>query len=186
VKIVDNATGGWGHINIDDVNVQAKLQISTLTNHDFESGKIGSSYGWTVISGMAFSNAAITNETTYWGGSFDQQGTYHLWGFKNGDEATGVMQSNTFKIGGFGQIDFLISGGEDINNLYVALVRASDGKELFKATGSNTERYSRVIWYAADHIGEQVYVKIVDNATGGWGHINIDDVNVQAKFGTGQ
>ena len=183
---MDNATGAWGHINVDDFHTSFDSKFSDtyspLPNHDFEDGL----NGWKVKSGTAFSAEAVTNETTYWGGSFDQQGTYHLWGFKNGDEATGVMQSNTFEIGGFGQIDFLISGGEDINNLYVALVRASDGKELFKATGSNTERYSRVIWYAADHIGEQVYVKIVDNATGGWGHINIDDVNVQAKFGTGQ
>ncbi|EKQ57099.1 hypothetical protein, partial [Clostridium sp. Maddingley MBC34-26] len=64
------------------------------------------------------------------------------------------------------------------NNLYVALVRKSDGQELFKATGDNNEAYKRVTWDASAYIGTECYIKVVDKSTGGFGHINIDDVNV--------
>ncbi|MDT3428625.1 hypothetical protein J2Z22_004218 [Paenibacillus forsythiae] len=31
------------------------------------------------------------------------------------------------------------------------------------------------------YIGTECYIKIVDNATGCWGHINVDDVNVPVQ-----
>ncbi|WP_237690781.1 fibronectin type III domain-containing protein [Paenibacillus caui] len=181
-KVVDTSTGEWGHINVDDFHTTMDTPYSdyysALPNHDFEDGTLN---GWMVNSGSAFSAGDVTSDSTYWDGPFNQSGSYHLWSYKDGGDAdTGVMQSYFFKIGGMGKIDFLISGGNDIDNEYVALVRASDGKELFKATGSNSEQYTRVSWDASFYGGEQVYVKIVDNATGDWGHINLDDLNVQA------
>lgn len=182
-KIVDNSTTPWGHINVDDIHTTADTPFSdsysTLPNHDFEDGNLN---GWIVNSGTAFSAGDVTSDSTYGDGQpFNQSGTYHLRSYKvGGDADTGVMQSYFFRIGGQGKIDFLISGGNDINNEYVALVRASDGKELFKATGSNSEQYTRVSWDASVYGGDYVYVKIVDKATGDWGHINLDDLNVQA------
>ena len=35
-----------------------------------------------------------------------------------------------------------------------------------------TRRY----WDVSKHKGEQVYLKIVDSNTGGWGHLNVDDI----------
>ncbi|WP_284242238.1 hypothetical protein, partial [Paenibacillus glycanilyticus] len=102
-------------------------------------------------------------------------------GFKDGGDAqVGVLRSETFTLGGNGVIDFLIGGGNNINNLYVALVRASDGTELLKATGNDNEAYSRITWNAASFVGTSCYIKIVDNATVGFGHLNVDDVNVPA------
>jgi fructan beta-fructosidase len=72
----------------------------------------------------------------------------------------------------------LIGGGQNIDNLYVALVRKADGKELLKATGQNDEAYRRVRRDASDFLGEELFIKVVDKETGGWGHLNIDDVNV--------
>ncbi|WP_407945738.1 GH32 C-terminal domain-containing protein [Paenibacillus puerhi] len=153
------------------------VQLRELTNHDFESGDLS---GWTVVSGNAFNAGDVTTDTDWgWGGPFNQNGTYHLWGFKDGgDDQVGVLKSETFTLGGNGAIDFLIGGGHDLNNLYVALVRASDGVELMKATGNNNEAYSRVHWNAEAFIGTACYIKIVDQATGGFGHLNVDDVNV--------
>ncbi|TYP71890.1 beta-fructofuranosidase [Paenibacillus methanolicus] len=150
-----------------------------ITNHDFESGNLT---GWTVVSGNEFSAADVATDVYWgWGGPFNQSGSYHLWGFKDGGDAqVGVLKSETFTLGGNGAIDFLIGGGNDSNNLYVALVRASDGAELMKATGNNNEAYSRITWNAASYVGTSCYIKIVDHATGGFGHINVDDVNVPA------
>lgn len=91
------------------------------------------------------------------------------------------MRSDPFVISSDGKIDFLIGGGSDIDKLYVALVRASDGAELIKATGTGSEMYSRIYWDASAYAGTECYIKVVDNATGGWGHLNIDDVNVKVQ-----
>jgi hypothetical protein len=34
---------------------------------------------------------------------------------------------------------------------------------------------------ASARIGERIYVEVVDRATGGWGQINVDDVNVPVR-----
>ncbi|MFD2671269.1 GH32 C-terminal domain-containing protein [Marinicrinis sediminis] len=177
IKIVDRETGAWGHLNVDDVNVPVEPPVnSTLTNPGFETGDLA---GWTVT-GDAFTVADVTSDTGWgWGGPFHHEGTYHLWGFKDGaDTQVGTLQSTPFTLHGSGWIDFLIGGGEDLNQLYVALVRAADGTELMKATGHQDEAYRRVFWDASAYVGEELYVKIVDTATGGWGHLNVDDFHV--------
>ncbi|WP_370297857.1 GH32 C-terminal domain-containing protein [Ammoniphilus sp. YIM 78166] len=156
-----------------------------IENHDFETGDLT---GWEVVRGDAFTNDHVTDTTQYWGGSFDQQGTYHYWGFSDkhkGDDATGEMHSSSFKLSGSGEINLLIGGGNDSTNLYVSLVRATDDKELIRQSNTKfaNEQYRRYVWDASKFLGEVVYIKVVDNATGGWGHINLDKVNV---FNTGE
>ncbi|XEC93551.1 GH32 C-terminal domain-containing protein [Paenibacillus tarimensis] len=178
IVIVDNATGAWGHINVDDINVPTQAPaVTTIENPDFETGDLT---GWTAVSGTAFTDADVTSDTDWgWGEPFKHNGTYHLWGFKDGgDTGTGVLESPRFTLHGSGWIDFLIGGGNDNDNLYIALARASDGAELMKSTGYESEEYTRVYWDASAHLGEEVYFKIVDKATGGWGHINADDFHV--------
>lgn len=178
IKVVDDNTGPWGHINIDDVNapVQKPAEM-TITNPDFETGDLT---GWNVKSGNAFSPGDVTDEEEWsWGCCFNQQGQYHLWSFKDGgDDQVGEIHSEPFTLHGSGWVDFLISGGKNEDTLYAALVRSKDGKELIKATGADDETYRRVYWDASSYVGEEVYIKIVDKATGGWGHVNVDDFHV--------
>ncbi|RBW70859.1 hypothetical protein DS031_04610 [Bacillus taeanensis] len=183
IKVVDHHSGGFGHINVDDFHVLNTDPIigDNLENPDFETGDLT---GWTIVEGNAFSNEDVTADEDWgWGGPFNHNNKYHLWGAKDGGDAqTGVLKSNHFNLSGTGEINFLIGGGNDIENLYVALVRASDNKELIKAANENfndSETYSRVTWDASQYIGEEVYIKIVDRATGGWGHINVDDFHVK-------
>ena len=147
-----------------------------IANHDFESGNLS---GWTVLSGNAFTPGDVTTDQVQNGVAFLQSGSYHYWGYKNGgDGRTGSMRTNNFVLGGNGLIDLLVGGGQDINNLYIALVRASDDAVLFKATGRNSEQYSRIFWDAGQYMGTACYLKAVDQATGSWGHLNLDDINV--------
>ncbi|MNP80858.1 hypothetical protein D3C76_1790640 [compost metagenome] len=53
--------------------------------------------------------------------------------------------------------------------------------EIFKETGANTETYTRKYWDGSAYIGTECYIKVVDNGTGSWGHINLDDVNVPVQ-----
>ncbi|MGV7117537.1 GH32 C-terminal domain-containing protein [Paenibacillus kyungheensis] len=159
--------------------------IKDLPNHDFATGDLT---GW-ITEGNAFQNIHVTNQkffwdTIYFNPSHKIPGGYHLWGFNEqagGDSLTGTLQSQRFILGGNGRINFLLSGGRDIDKLYVALVRASDGKELFKETATNYEEYQRKIWDASAYLGEELYIKVVDQSTGGFGHINVDDFNVPAR-----
>lgn len=153
-----------------------------IENPDFETGYLT---GWTVVEGNSFTDENVTDDTDWgWGGPFNHTNQYHLWGAKTGDDKTGTLKSTNFILSGSGEISFLIGGGNDPDNLYVALVRASDEKELMKETNkdfADSEAYSRVTWDASSYIGEEVYMKIVDKATGGWGHINVDDFRVKKE-----
>ncbi|MBC2580221.1 glycoside hydrolase family 32 protein [Clostridium sp. DJ247] len=175
IKVVDNSTGSFGHINLDDVNVPIK-STEGIANHDFESEDLT---GWRSVSGTAFKSSNVTAKTDWWSGTYGQNGSKFLSGYKEGqDVLTGELRSENFVLTGNGKIDLLVGGGNDINNEYVALCRASDNTELFKATGTNNETMQRVFWDASTYLGTECYIKIVDNNTGSWGHINVDDVNV--------
>jgi sucrose-6-phosphate hydrolase SacC (GH32 family) len=74
-------------------------------------------------------------------------------------------------------MSFLVGGGWDPEKLYVGLVRVSDGKVLFKQTGTNDEAMLRIVWDTREFAGQNVKIVVVDNSTAGsWGHINLDDV----------
>ncbi|WP_280769714.1 GH32 C-terminal domain-containing protein [Salipaludibacillus daqingensis] len=154
-----------------------------IENPSFETGDLS---GWNVIgNGNAF-DGVITDQPHFWDDEipFNHEGDYHLWGFKGAKEdhlsdlRTGVLTSSTFELAGDGTINFLIGGGEDRDRLYVSLMRASDGEELFRTTGRNSEQYRRVTWDASDYIGDALYMKVADYHSGGFGHINVDDFNV--------
>jgi sucrose-6-phosphate hydrolase SacC (GH32 family) len=166
-------------------NFDAESNYSSgLVNHDFSNCDLT---GWTILEGDAFSNAGVTKESKFWehiyfNPSTRIPGECHFWGHKSGgDEATGKMKTEDFILGGNGQINFLLAGGDDIENLYLALVRKSDNQILMKSTGIDYEEYQRIFWDASDYIGEELYLLAVDNHTGGWGHLNIDDIHVPVQ-----
>ncbi|WP_338324911.1 GH32 C-terminal domain-containing protein [Metabacillus mangrovi] len=150
-----------------------------IENPDFEKGTLE---GWTPLEGTAFTDKQVSPADTYWGGPFDHQGRYHLWGAaETGDDPTGSVRSSYFKLSGSGEINFLIGGGNDRENLHVSLVRASDNRELIRSHNyrfNDDEKYRRVVWDASSYLGEKVYIKITDRKSGGWGHINADDFHV--------
>lgn len=152
----------------------ASASETALSNPGFETGDLS---GWTTT-GTAF-NGAVTDDPGWgWGCCFNQEGTHHLWGFAgDGDTATGTVTSEPFTLTGTGMVSALVSGGRNEAQLYVALTTL-DGTVLHKATGTDDEAYHRVTWDARDHLGEQLRITVVDQATGGWGHINLDDVRV--------
>jgi sucrose-6-phosphate hydrolase SacC (GH32 family)/uncharacterized protein YjdB len=178
VKIVDNSTGSFGHLNVDNVRIPERLApIGGQLVYDFEAGNLN---GWTV-SGAAFAVGDISTATGYWGGfPFKHQGAKHLWSFQSGggDTDTGSLTSQTFVLGGDGVIRFKLSGGKNLSNLYLAVVRNSDNAELFKATGNNSEGYDEMAIDASAYLGETLKIKLVDNATGSFGHINLDDLRI--------
>ncbi len=169
-------------VQFQDVNITKFIDTDEkeIKNKSFETGDLT---GWKTIKGNAFTNDHVTDATANWSGLFEQKGKYHLWGFsdkQDGDNATGELHSSYFKLSGSGEINLLMGGGNDPTNRYVSLVRASDDKELIRQANTKfaDEKYQPYVWDASKYIGEVLYIKAVDQAVGGWGHINLDDVNV--------
>lgn len=172
------------------VTIQSPPESEDLPNHSFETGDLS---GWIIESGEAFLPSHVTKDTGWsWGGPYNHHGTYHLSGFRaaGDDGKVGVLRSKNFVLGGNGQIDFLIGGGQDEEKIHVALVRSSDNKVLFRAGGpgshwldtpGETEAYTRKYWDASEYISTEVYIRIVDNKTSDFAHINVDDFNVPVQ-----
>lgn len=98
--------------------------------------------------------------------------------FRGGDRTTGTLESPPFAI----QRDlvwFLIGGGGYPGETCVELL--VDGEIVRSATGPNTapggtEALRPHSWDVADLRGKSAVFRVVDHATGGWGHINVDHV----------
>jgi sucrose-6-phosphate hydrolase SacC (GH32 family) len=141
---------------------------------DFE----GETYGAWTTTGTAFGNGpakgTLPNQMPVTG----YRGKGLVNSYLGGDGATGTLTSPAFKIARK-YIAFLIGGGgfprKTCMNLLV------DGKIVRTATGPNTEpggseELSPSWWDVSEYAGKTGRLQIVDAATGGWGHINIDHI----------
>jgi len=98
--------------------------------------------------------------------------------FYKGDATTGTLTSPPFKIERK-FISFLIGGGRDTERTCMNLL--VDGRIVRTATGPNdkpggTEALATESWDVSEFFGKTAVLQIVDQATGGWGHINVDHI----------
>lgn len=137
---------------------------------DFESGSYfpkwkaeGSAFSQTPAKG-GFSNQMKV-------GGYN--GKYLVNSYFGRDETVGKITSEKFKI----ERKFLkclVGGGNNPQNLFLRVV--ADGKEVGRLTGINSEFLKPKALDLSAHMGKDAVIEIVDNARGGWGHINIDDI----------
>lgn len=97
----------------------------------------------------------------------------------SGDDATGTLTSPEFRIERK-YIAFLIGGG--MNEQKLALQLLVDGKVVRSATGGNdkpggSEALAPESWGVSEFMGKMAVLRIVDDATGGWGHISVDHIS---------
>ena len=141
---------------------------------DFE----GETYGDWVVTGDAFgsgpASGALPGQMSVEGFA----GKRLVNSFFHGDGSTGRLTSPEFVIERR-YLRFLIGGGgwEDKTCLNLVV----DGRVVRSALGPNTisggsERLEPAGWDVAEWIGKRARLVIVDEATGGWGHINIDHI----------
>ncbi|MDQ0306795.1 sucrose-6-phosphate hydrolase SacC (GH32 family) [Kitasatospora herbaricolor] len=168
IQIVDNNTGGWGHINADQF---------TLTDQgpnvlaDFE----GSTYGAWATTGAAFgtgpAQGTLANQNQVTG----YLGKGLVNSFLQGDSITGTLTSPAFTVDK-PYLNFLVGGGNHPNSQAspTAVNLVVDGAVVRTVTGKDNEALDPVQWDLRSVAGKQARIQIVDNNSGGWGHINAD------------
>jgi len=95
--------------------------------------------------------------------------------FLGGDRPQGTLTSPEFEIQRK-SINFLIGGGSHAGETCINLFL--EGKVVRTATGKDNEKLEWHSWNVADLQGMKARVEIVDRNSGGWGHINIDEIEM--------
>jgi levanase len=97
--------------------------------------------------------------------------------YLGGDAGTGTLTSPAFTIDKK-YLDFLVGGGDHpaTSDAPTAVELVVGGQVVRSATGSNNEALNWASWDLSDLQGKQAQIKVVDDNTGGWGHINLDEV----------
>ncbi len=141
---------------------------------DFE----GESYGEWKTTGEAFgvgparANVRPPNRVT------GHQGEGLVNSYLDGDRSTGTLTSPPFTIERK-HINFLIGAGNYADATCIHLLVG--GKVVRTAVGpalkvDGKELLDWQSWDVAELAGKEVAIQIVDSATGGWGHINVDQI----------
>lgn len=132
---------------------------------DFEQGYAG----WKA-EGEAFgdapANGTLPNQQPVTG--FRGQGLVNS--FREGDRTQGTLTSPRFEITA-SHISFLIGGGAHPETRVDLLV---DGKAVRTARGDEREQLAWKSWDVSELRGQQAQIQVVDQHSGGWGHINLD------------
>jgi hypothetical protein len=92
---------------------------------------------------------------------------------RRGDGATGTLRSPPFTLHG-DQLVMRVGGGRDRERLRVELIVG--GQVVASATGRDSELLGRRSFDIASHRGQSAVLRIVDDATGPWGHILVDEI----------
>ncbi len=141
---------------------------------DFERSDYGS---WTVT-GTAFGSSPARGTLPDQMHVSGYRGQGLVSSFNGGDATTGTLTSPPFKIDRR-YISFLIGGGKDLETTAVWLT--VDGRPVRKATGPNdrpggSEALAPAYWDVGELLGKEARIRVIDRATGGWGHVNLDHI----------
>ena len=141
---------------------------------DFE----GDTYGEWIATGTAFGTGPARGTLKDQMPVTGYKGKGLVDSFNGGDAATGTLTSPEFEIARK-HVRFLIGGGAHAGKTCMNLI--VDGKVVRTATGPNldaggSEELQPESWDVTDLIGKKAKLVIVDEATGGWGHISVDDI----------
>jgi putative membrane-bound dehydrogenase-like protein len=150
-----------------------------LLNLDFETGTLKD---WTA-EGEAFRGQPIKGDTVsrrrgdmksqhqgdYWIGTYERQG----------DPPQGTLTSVAFRVT-HPWASFLIGGGAHPETC-VELVRNDTKEVVSRTSGTDEENLRRVAVDLRAHRGKEIFIRLVDKHSGGWGHINFDDFRFHAE-----
>ncbi len=164
-RVLDSPIGIRGEVTPGEQSTSPAILIA-----DFESANYPE--GW-LATGEAFGEGTAE-------GSLDGQspvdefaGERFVNSFNGGDPATGSLESPEFKIER-DYIHLLVAGGNLPELAHVDLMVG--GQAVHSATGNNTSSPTQHTWDVRELKGKTATIEILDDATGGWGHILVDQI----------
>src|SRR5438067_2214282 len=102
------------------------------------------------------------------------QGNYWIGGYElHGDKPQGTLTSVPFKVT-HPWASFLVGGGPHPTTC-VELVRKDTGAVFARTSGIEEENLRRVAIDLRALAGQEIFIRLVDRHSGGWGHANFDD-----------
>lgn len=141
-------------------------------NTNFEKGTLED---WTAM-GAAFDKQPIEGDAVAGrrGDMASQhEGKFWIGGFeKLGDQPKGTLTSSPFVVDQ-PFASYLIGGGGN-NEVRVELLEIATNKLIHRTTGRMTENMRLVVVDLASVLGKQCYIRLVDESSNGWGHLNFD------------
>jgi sucrose-6-phosphate hydrolase SacC (GH32 family) len=153
------------------------LNLAFLANCGAEDLAIGhftsTNYGDWKSTGTAFGSRPATGELFFKFGLENAADNRVACSEMDGDRATGALISPEFKIARK-YISFRISGGDYEHDTCLNLL--IDGKPVKSAVGWRSNRLVPASWDVSQFLGQNAQVQIVDQASGEWGHINVDQI----------
>lgn len=142
-------------------------------NFDFESGTLAD---WTA-EGDAFVGQPVEGDTVavrrpdmqsqhagrFWIGTFERAR----------DQPQGTLTSVPFRVT-HPFASFLVAGGP-YQETCVQIVLKDSGKAIYQVSGDSTENLKPMTIDLREHLGAEIFIRLVDRQSGPWGHINFDD-----------
>ena len=182
--------------NPNTLDYQELVSPYQVANGTFETGNTS---GWT-FSDNEHPIMGISRDYTWWNECylFNKAGSFFMNGWVTAEANTGTMTSSTFELGGTGFVTYRLGGGKNKDVCHIEFVDADTDDVLvrvynqqFKALNKNYYYMGQPIdlsndgVYAANmveykvdlsaHIGKNIKIRIVDNATNDWGLLYVDD-----------
>jgi len=149
----------------------ASFAQEPLVIADFE----GPDYGDWVAEGDAFGSGPAPGTFSNQNPVSGYKGKGLVNSYNESDGKTGTLRSPEFVLSR-AYLNVLVGGGHHVDqtclNLYI------DGERTVSLRGRNDERLD---WHTLDLAkvqGRSAMIEIVDRATGGWGHINVDHIEL--------
>jgi len=168
----------------DDEGIRPTDASGRALNLDFETGDLRD---WTA-QGEAFQGQPVEGDAVaarrpdmisghagkFWIGTYE----------RSGDSPKGTLTSVPFRLDRpFAR--FLLGGGSR-ETTRLEIVRADDESVVYRAAGENHEEMKPVVVDLSAHLGKEIFLRLVDDASGGWGHINFDDFTLWSKQPPGE
>ncbi len=166
--------GGAGGVIPDSIWVPAGPVVvppGVRVLFDFETGTYDQ---WKVMGG-AWGGAPVTREVPGQARLFRFGGRWLTTSMHGGDAATGTLISPPFVVDG-SRLTMRVGGGSDTPGIRVELRVADRVVRSASPRSPPSERLVEIAWDVADLRGQTATVALVDDSTGSWGHLNVDEL----------
>ena len=199
ILITDNGVSDYGLFFLDSVFTYYTEEPSEdyalasrymIFNGGFERGNLT---GWKISGDVG----VVSSDSTYWNNPdkiYDKEGdflfTWWSWDEKanegagaevNRERNVGTLTSGTFALKSDAIVSFRFGGGgEKQQQIYIEFVDADTGNAVAKFYNTNASEGKLIAYQYRFALEEEIecYIRVVDNATEGWGCFALDDVRV--------